>query len=116
MGDVLPQQVQKIFEQYDASVLLTKGENFGHALYESMSAGRPVITSYFTPWNKLETKKAGWNLDIADQQICIKKLEAICAMDAELFNSFCGGAYKLATNYYESINAIEKYTKLIEPR
>jgi len=48
-GDVLPLEVQNTFSRYHASVLLTKGENFGHALYESMSVGRPIITSNFTP-------------------------------------------------------------------
>ena len=111
-GDVIPQKVQETFMQYDASILLTKGENFGHALYESLSAGRPIITSYFTPWNNLEEKNAGWNLDIADEEACIKKLEAICAMNAESFASFCEGAYKLATDYYDRIDAVKSYEKL----
>ena len=32
MGDLKPELVQDIFNKYDASILLTKGENFGHAL------------------------------------------------------------------------------------
>lgn len=111
-GDVVPQQVQETFMQYDASIFLTRGENFGHALYESMSAGRPIITSYFTPWNELEEKKAGWNVDISDEEDCIKQLGAICEMDNKTFNSFCNGAFALATDYYNSIDAVKSYGKL----
>lgn len=114
LGDVMPEFVQKTFMNYDASILLTKGENFGHALYESLSAGRPIITSFFTPWEELETKMAGWNLDITDDRDCISKLESIRAMDEELFNSFCSGAHKLAKDYYENSNATENYIKLFE--
>lgn len=114
LGDVLPEFVQKTFMNYDASILLTKGENFGHALYESLSAGRPIITSFFTPWKDLETKIAGWNLDINDDRDCISKLESIRAMDEESFNFFCSGAHKLAKEYYENTNAAENYLKLFE--
>ncbi|MEI2707432.1 MAG: glycosyltransferase [Chitinophagaceae bacterium] len=53
-NDVQPIEVQHTIEQYDAFVSLTKGENFGHALFEAFSCGRPVITSNFTPWKQLQ--------------------------------------------------------------
>lgn len=103
-GDVIPQKVQEIFIQYDASILLTRGENFGHALYESLSAGRPIITSFFTPWNELEVKKAGWNVDIDNLDSCLKKLEEICQMNAETFNAYYEGAYEVAGEFYKNID------------
>jgi glycosyltransferase involved in cell wall biosynthesis len=109
MGDLIPEHVQATFGKYDASILLTRGENFGHALYESISAGRPIITSFFTPWNDLEQKKAGWNLDIADSETCLKKLESIAQMDDELYNSFCSGAYDLANAYYKESADLSNY-------
>ncbi|MBC7508882.1 MAG: glycosyltransferase [Ferruginibacter sp.] len=112
MGDRRPEEVQGIFSMYDAFILLTKGENFGHALYESLSAGRPIITSYFTPWNKLEQKNAGWNLDISDPSDCINKLELITNMDNELFNTFCYGAYEIAKSYYGAASDLTNYHKL----
>lgn len=112
MGDLRPEKVQDTFSKYDASVLLTKGENFGHALYESLSVGRPVITSYFTPWNGLEQKKAGWNLDIADNTSCLKMLESIADNDNHSFNDFCTGAYTLANQYYADASDLTDYYKL----
>lgn len=100
-GDVLPEKVQDIFSQYHASVLLTRGENFGHALYESLSAGRPIITSYFTPWNALSVKKAGWNVDISNNREIISVIHALCGMDPQIYQEICIGSYQLAKEYYQ---------------
>lgn len=111
-GDILPVEVQNTFSKYHASILLTKGENFGHALYESLSVGRPIITSNYTPWNDLENKKAGWNLNISDFSQCIIQLNKIKGLDQAEFSSFCDGAYQLANDYYKKSNNIENYKKL----
>jgi glycosyltransferase involved in cell wall biosynthesis len=112
MGDLIPEQVQQTFSKYDAGILLTRGENFGHALYESMSAGRPIITSFFTPWNNLEQKNAGWNLDIADNAACLHKLQSIAQMDNGSFNTLCSGAYSLANAYYKQSADLSNYYKM----
>lgn len=112
-GDVRPEAVQEIFEKYDASVLLTKGENFGHALYESFSAGRPVITSFFTPWNQLDEKFAGWNIDISAAGEISSVLKRLCDMEKTEYDNYCNGAHQLAKGYYQGmIFEIEKYRKL----
>ena len=110
--DLRPELVQETFRQYDASVLLTKGENFGHALYESLSVGRPIITSFFTPWNGLQDKKAGWNLDISDAADCINKLEMIAGLESESFNTYCTGAHALAKAYYDTTADLGAYHDL----
>ncbi|MEP7165498.1 MAG: glycosyltransferase [Ferruginibacter sp.] len=112
MGDVLPQAVQDVFGNYHASILLTKGENFGHALYESFSAGRPVITSYFTPWNDLVKIKAGWNVDITNDKDIVKAVNELYNMDQSSFDEFCYGSYKLANEYYQQGVDIADYKKM----
>ncbi len=112
IGDVLPEKVQETFSNYDASILLTKGENFGHALYESLSAGRPLITSYFTPWNKLAEKKGGWNVDIENEKSIADLLQQLCAMSCDEHQLYCEGAYKLAKDYYNDTDFKEAYREL----
>jgi len=114
VGEVRPELVQETFAKYDASIILTKGENFGHALYESLSAGRPLITSHFTPWNSLEEKKAGWNLDISNDDSSLEKLQAIAGMDVDIFSQYCEGAYQLAMEYYRDASDIEGYKKMFD--
>jgi glycosyltransferase involved in cell wall biosynthesis len=111
-GNILPIDVQDTFEKYDASILLTKGENFGHALYESLSVGRPIITSYFTPWNHLQKLQAGWNLDIDDPVACISILKEIIEMPPKQYHEFCVGAYELSKRYFNSLDVQKSYAGL----
>ncbi len=111
-GDVQPQYVQETFERYHALALLTRGENFGHALYECLSAGRPVITSFHTPWVNLEPKHAGWNVDITNFAACKEKLSGILQIDQECYNRYCLGAYELAAGYFSESGNTEPYKKM----
>jgi glycosyltransferase involved in cell wall biosynthesis len=49
-GPIMHSQIQEIFSKYDLFLFPTKGENFGHVIFESLSAGTPVIVSDKTPW------------------------------------------------------------------
>lgn len=114
MGEARPEKVQQIFSNYDASILLTRGENFGHALYESLSAARPVITSYFTPWKELENKKAGWNVDISDTKSISKLLNRLCHLNTNSFDEYCRGAHLLSMAYFSSAAEQQQYNELFE--
>nr|WP_277351240.1 glycosyltransferase family 4 protein [Micromonospora sp. HNM0581] len=52
-GELAPDQVRPTFNGYDASLLPTLGENFGHVILESLAASCPVICSDRTPWSDL---------------------------------------------------------------
>jgi glycosyltransferase involved in cell wall biosynthesis len=52
-GELVHQEVRQTFSRYDAFVLPTLGENFGHVIAESLSASCPVICSEATPWTDL---------------------------------------------------------------
>jgi len=113
-GDVNPDKVQAALAKYDAAILLTKGENFGHALFESLSVGRPIITSHFTPWNELEKRNAGWNVDISDKESIANLLDELAAKTNEEWQLYCKGAHQLAVNYFEEQNFKEEYRMLFE--
>jgi glycosyltransferase involved in cell wall biosynthesis len=66
-------QVGSVLTEYDFFVLLTKGENFGHAIAEALGAGTPVLASPYTPWNELEERGAGWVVDI-------RSVDSVCAV------------------------------------
>ncbi len=50
-GELKPEQVVDTFSKYDAFLLPTKGENFGHIIYEALCAGCIPIISNLTPWS-----------------------------------------------------------------
>lgn len=112
LGDVQPFEVQNTLEQYDAFVSLTKGENFGHALFEALSCGRPIITSYFTPWNNLQEKQAGWNVDIYNLTSIAALLDALAHINKDEWMTYKQAAIKLARTYYYESDFAARYKQL----
>lgn len=47
------------FAQYDAFLFPTLGENLGHVIAESLSAGCPVVCSRSTPWTRVLSRGGG---------------------------------------------------------
>ncbi|MDA7675838.1 glycosyltransferase [Akkermansiaceae bacterium] len=61
-GPSAPELIPWIFDQADAFLFPTFGENFGHVIAEALLAGCPVILSDQTPWNGLSEAGCGANL------------------------------------------------------
>jgi glycosyltransferase involved in cell wall biosynthesis len=81
-------KVASTIAQYDFFYLPTLGENYGHAIVESMLTGTPVIISDKTPWRHLEKKRAGW--DLKNDRILFNQVLNHCLMmnnqEYELFS------------------------------
>ncbi|MBS1735474.1 MAG: glycosyltransferase [Bacteroidetes bacterium] len=90
--EIEPQQVSSILKDAHLFMLPSKSENFGHAIYEALSAGRPVITSHHTPWNNLQESKAGINVSVKDRDELIKSIQFFAAMNEVQLAEWCGGA------------------------
>ncbi len=112
LGNYHSSDVTDIFVQHHAMILLSKAENFGHAIVESLSVGRPVITSEFTSWDHLEAQKAGWNISIDDKLVTASAIDQIAKMDNYVFESFYSGALQLANNQYVAKDYVAAYKKL----
>jgi glycosyltransferase involved in cell wall biosynthesis len=63
-GYIQPEQIRTIFNQHDLFLFPSKGENFAHVIYESLSVGTPVLISNMTPWKNLEELNIGWDLNL----------------------------------------------------
>ncbi len=59
MGIVAPVEVFDLLGKYHLFILPTAGENFGHAIFEALSSGLPVLISSKTPFSAVEAKNAG---------------------------------------------------------
>ncbi|MEU2611995.1 glycosyltransferase [Micromonospora sp. NPDC007271] len=53
LGELTPERVIPTFGEYEAFLLPTRGENFGHVILESLAASCPVVCSGETPWSTL---------------------------------------------------------------
>lgn len=111
-GDVQNHLVNKTLSKYDFFILPTLGENFGHAIYEALSSGTPVIISDKTPWRNLEQHKAGWDISLNKPEKFIKVLNKCAAMDNDEYQEWRNGAYNFAVKYYQENDVTEEYLRM----
>jgi len=69
-----------VADQYDYFILPTLGENFGHAIVESLSCGLPVIISDQTPW-VFNTSTYNFSIPLNDTLKWKETLVSLAALD-----------------------------------
>ncbi len=97
-GDIPPVKVEDILKENHVFILPSKSENFGHAIFEALSAGKPVITSNNTPWNNLEISKAGLNVNPENTEELVGAIDKFAAMDDMEISQWHSGAKKYSTS------------------
>lgn len=110
-GAVKSELSQEIFSQYHALVLPSKGENFGHAIYECLSVGRPVIIGKNTPWKDVEKDEAGWLVELDSQDVA-EAIMKLGKLNQNEFESFSKNALNMAQNYFEQSDFESDYSRL----
>lgn len=90
-GEVNPNQISDILQNYHFFMLPTWGENFGHAIAEALVNGVPVIISDRTPWKDLEAEKAGWAVTLTKESF-IHALTLAISMEESVYNDWVDGA------------------------
>ena len=111
-GEVPNEQVEEILRLNDIFALPTQGENFGHAIFEALSGGRPVVISDQTPWQGLSQWKAGWDLSLKDASRFTEVFKQFACMSQEELNEWCVGAWQYAHNYVEHSDLKNGYVEL----
>jgi glycosyltransferase involved in cell wall biosynthesis len=111
-GSIPNAQVLSTLESHQIFVLPTLGENFGHAIFESLSAGRPVMISNKTPWLGLWGKKAGWDLSLDDPDSWLVAIEEAADMDQSTYNEWSASSRQYAQDHQEKSNLKLEYKKL----
>jgi glycosyltransferase involved in cell wall biosynthesis len=116
-GHANPADSQTILANYDALLLLTKGENFGHSIYEALSVGTPVIISDKTPWVFEESDTpAGWLVNYTNNEFDTLRLkqvlESLYNMENNTYSLCSANAHKYAVNFYDAHDFKAQYTAL----
>lgn len=107
--------VLSLLQEHHAFVLPTTGENFGHAIFEALSAGRPVLISDQTPWRKLEEQSAGWDLPIMQTEPFTRVIDRLGDMDDTELYHWCFGAWKYCEQYMKADDVQNKYLRFFDP-
>ena len=112
-GEISPNQIPSILRQAHFFLLATWGENFGHAIAESLINGVPVMISNKTPWRDLEANNAGWDLPL-EQQAFIDKLVYAANMDNQSYQLWRKGALDMGLKKTNTPEAISQNRALFE--
>lgn len=113
-GSLVHRDLFGVLQQYHLFFLPTYGENFGHVIFESLSAGCPVLISDKTPWNDIEKKNAGWALPLNNSERFVEKVRQVGNMDQETYNTRSRAAHDYANAYLASIDYKDKYFRLFQ--
>jgi len=114
-GAIPNAQVRNYIEQSHFLALPTTGENFGYAILESFSLGRPVITSANTPWQKLAPQKVGWDLPFNDHSEFIRAIDTAANMDQEEYNEWCDSSQRYIYQLIERNPYKDDFCHMFQP-
>ena len=106
-GEIPPAGVPVALRNSHVFILPSESENFGHAIVEALSAGRPVITSHNVPWTQLEELSAGMNVNPHDEQELIAAISFFASMEFGEMEVWGEGAW----NYGRGVTDVEGMTQ-----
>ncbi len=95
-GDIPPAAVTDALEKVHIAMLPSKSENFGHSIYEALTAGKPVVTSHNTPWNGMEAASAGINVGVDSTNDLQKAISFFSGMGPEVYERWSKAARNFA--------------------
>ncbi len=113
-GAVRPEEIDGALAQAHFSVLSTRGENFGHSVYEALRIGRPVIVSDRAPWRGLEQAHAGWSIPLESLQAWTDVLQRCVDLDEGEYHPLSVGAHQYARAWFEATGPVEQQARVFE--
>jgi glycosyltransferase involved in cell wall biosynthesis len=112
LGNVNRQDLKSVILNSDVMVLPSLGENFGHSIFESFAHSKPVIIGNNTPWNNLESMKAGIEVEPTNIEQLKNAISFFIDLPNEEFIHWQKAAYNTAKSYIENNNFKEVYLNL----
>jgi glycosyltransferase involved in cell wall biosynthesis len=112
LGEQAHERILVEIGQHHIFALPTQGENFGHAIFEALSMGRPVLISDQTPWRNLEKQKAGWDLPLGEPNAFKASLETTLNWEQAAFDEWVNGSLSLAKRFIDQSDMRLNYLKL----
>ena len=111
LGVVQGEAKMRLYRNARFSVLVSHSENFGNVVLESLSQGTPVLVSHGTPWQIVESEKAGFWIDNKPSEIS-EYINTILSQDEMEYQQYCDNAKALAASFDVSKH-IEEWIRVL---
>jgi glycosyltransferase involved in cell wall biosynthesis len=112
MGPLEHEILFETLANYHVFVLPTLGENYGHAIFEALSAGKPVLISDQTPWRKLQEAEVGWDISLREPYKFREAIETAASWNQLQYNEWSKAAFYFAQNRVDINDLRSKYCLL----
>jgi len=112
-GHKIIKELQKYYDSNHVFILPTTGENFGHSIIEALSSGMPCIISKNTPWNGLESRSCGYNLENNVQEYA-DKIDAYYQLAKDVFAQQASNARAYAEEKIDLQGTRQSYIELFK--
>lgn len=111
-GEATNAKIQTLMANYHFLAMPTLGENFGHAIFEGMQAGKPLLITNTTPWQELENKQIGWDVPLNMPQKYGENIQKAVEMNQDLYTKWSKNAWQFARNFAQNPALIADYLNL----
>lgn len=111
-GEVQPSNVANALAKGHYFIMPSKSENFGHAIYEALSAGKPVITSLNTPWNNLQKSNAGYNVNPNNIEELAELIDNLTQVDNDEYTTVTKAAKEYISQQYDIEQVKQQYIQM----
>lgn len=105
-GPISNDDLPAYFAECDLLYLPSVSENFGHAIFEALSCGVPVLIGDQTPWKNLSERGAGWSLPLDRPEPFTAAIDELAAMSEAQRERLRHGARALAAAYVSEGTAV----------
>ena len=113
-GDVPSEQVQEVLLENDVFFLPTLGENYGHVIFEALSAGCIPIISDKTPWSVIGEIDAGFIESVDDISQFAKHIDDLSNMSYEDIKEYSIKGIELSKRIREDSYNATGYRKIFD--
>ena len=104
-GEVTNDAVPSAMAKQDLMFMPSRSENFGHAIFEALCAGTPVLIGDRTPWQDLEAAKAGFDIPLPNSAALAAAVDRLAAMTPADYAQWRAGARAMAERFVASSTA-----------
>lgn len=104
-GEIANDVAAAMLAAHDALLLPSLSENFGHAIFESLASGTPVLIGDQTPWRGLAEAKAGFDCPVGDVTALAGAIRVLAHMPASEMMHWRDGARSFADRYSQRNDA-----------